>query len=238
MVLRREGSLAIVGSRCDAQSQWVKIVQPGGANRGACHQPNPALKRTVNGGAARWFFINIGGAVVGRLARTLGFMNSTPSKFESLLAEDSARKYMVKRFSRRRLSIEVAGSNEAFTALIGDDMIHFNDLRVEIRKALAGEHESAQKKSIYWISFLKPRIETLEYQAAMRASFAAYLSASMALLALGLNTFFGSPVAAGCAAATGFLLAMYLSLRRALIDRRRSWYKYLVAHLEAIKSEA
>jgi methionine synthase II (cobalamin-independent) len=164
-------------------------------------------------------------------------MSNTPSKFESLLAEDAARKYMAKRFSRRKLAIEVTGPSTAFTALIGEDMIHFNELRVEIRKALADEHESAQAKAIYWISFLKPRIEALEYQSAIRSSFAAYLSAATALLALGLNAF-GSPVAAGTAAATGLLLAMYSSLRRVLIDRRRAWYKYLVAHLEAIKNVA
>ena len=163
-------------------------------------------------------------------------MNSTPSKFEALLAEEPARKYMVKRFSRRNLSIEVAGPHAEFIELIGEDMIHFNALRAEIRKSLAGEHESAQAKAVYWISFLKPRIEALEYQASIRSSLAAYLSASLALLALGLNTF-GSPLAAGGSAATGFLLAMYISLRRVLIDRRRAWYKYLVAHLEAIKNE-
>jgi hypothetical protein len=60
----------------------------------------------------------------------------------------------------------------------------------------------------------------------------------MALLALGLNAF-GNPVAAGvAAAAAGFLLAMYMSLRRTLIDRRRCWYKYLIAHLETIKNDA
>ena len=163
-------------------------------------------------------------------------MKSTASKFEALLAEEPARKYMVKRFSRRNLAIEVTGPHAAFTTLIGKDMIHFNELRAEIRRALAGEHESAQAKAIYWISFLKPRIETLEYQSAIRSSLAAYLSASMALLALGLNAF-GNPAVAGVAAAAGFLLAMYLSLRRTLIDRRRCWYKYLVAHLEAIKNE-
>jgi len=164
-------------------------------------------------------------------------MNITPSKFESLLAEEPARKYMARRFSRRNLSIEVTGPNTAFVALIGEDMVHFNELRVEIRKALADEHGAVPAKASYWISFLKPRIETLEYQSAIRSSLAAYLSAAMALLALGLNAF-GNPVAAGSAAATGFLFAMYISLRRVLIDRRRAWYKYLVAHLEAIKNEA
>ena len=164
-------------------------------------------------------------------------MNSIPSKFEALLAEEHARKYMVKRFSRRKLSIEVTGPNAAFIALIGEDMIHFNELRVEIRKALADELESVTARAVYWISFLKPRIEALEYQAAIRSGLAAYISAGMALLALGLNTL-ASPVAAGGAAAAGFLVAMYISLRRVLIDRRRAWYKYLVAHLEAIKNEA
>jgi hypothetical protein len=164
-------------------------------------------------------------------------MNSTPSKFEALLAEEPARKYMVKRFSRRNLAIEVSGPHSAFTRLIGEDMIHFNELRIEIRRALTNEHESAQARAAYWISFLRPRIEMLEYQAAIRASLAAYLSAALALLALGLNTL-GDPLAAGGAAATGFLLAMYISIRRTLIDRRRAWYKYLVAHLEAIKNAA
>ncbi len=52
----REGSSAIAGSRRAAQNAWVKVVQPGRANRGACHQPNPALERTDNGGATRWFY--------------------------------------------------------------------------------------------------------------------------------------------------------------------------------------
>ncbi|RYF83623.1 MAG: hypothetical protein EOO29_02705 [Comamonadaceae bacterium] len=164
-------------------------------------------------------------------------MNNTPSKFEALLAEEPARKYMLKRFSRRNLSIEVSGPQAALIALIGEDMIHFNDLRVEIRKALAGDRESAQAKANYWISFLKPRIETLEYQAAIRSSFAAYLSATMALSALALNAFV-DPLAAGVAAAVGFMFAMYMSARRSLIDRRRAWYKYLIAHLEAIRNEA
>lgn len=143
---------------------------------------------------------------------------------------------MAKRFSRRNLSVEVSGPHEAFAELIGEDMLHFNELRIEIRKALASGHESAQAKAVYWKSFLKPRIETLEYQSSIRSSLAAYTSAAMALLALALNAF-GNPFVAGGAAATGFLLAMYISLKRVLIDRRRAWYKYLVAHLEAIENE-
>lgn len=164
-------------------------------------------------------------------------MYNTPSKFELILEEETARKYMVKRFSRRNLWIEVSGPSEAFTALIGHDMVHFNELRSLIRKALANEHGSAREKAEYWASFLKPRIETLEYQSVLRAGFAAYSTAAMAFVALMLNAF-DLPLAAGAAAGVGALFGMYVSLQRLTIDRRRAWYKYVVAHLEAIKSEA
>ena len=164
-------------------------------------------------------------------------MNNTPSKFELILEEETARKYMVKRFSRRNLWIEVSGPSDAFTALIGKDMMHFNELRALIRNALTDENGSAREKAEYWSSFLKPRIETLEYQSVLRARFAAYSAAAMAFIALMLNAF-ELPVGAGIAAAVGALAGMYLSLRRLEIDRRRAWYKYVVAHLDAIKGNA
>ena len=69
----------------------------------------------------------------------------------------------------------------------------------QTRNALTDEHGSAREKAEYWSSFLKPRIETLEYQSVLRAGFAAYSAAAMAFIALMLNAF-EQPVAAGAAA--------------------------------------
>ena len=168
-------------------------------------------------------------------------MSTIPSKFELFLSEKSAREYMVKRFSRRNLWIEVSGSPAAFTALIGGDMVHFNQLRAEIRKALAGaEDGSVHKGAVDWIAFLKPRIDILEYQTAIRAAFTAYMAAVVAIFALVSSALQAPAFVVAVVASAAFLSlawAAWSSLARSMIDRRRAWYKYLTAHLEAIKSQ-
>jgi hypothetical protein len=159
---------------------------------------------------------------------------NTPSNFEKLLSSQQTRLYFERRTAFRRLCIELGSNDAKLFALLGSDMIHFNSARKIIQDALCENSSEQNVRAIYWISFLKPRVELLEYQAHYFSSFAAYIAGASALLAfvVGPISVFASAV---IAVAGGGISAMILSGVNVSIARRRAWYKYLVVHLEAIK---
>ncbi len=161
---------------------------------------------------------------------------NTPSNFEKLLSSEEARSYFEKRNTFRRLRIELSMNDEKLFALLGGDMIHFDAARKRIQDALCEDSSGQNVRAAYWISFLKPRLELLEYQANYFSSFAAYMAGACAFLALVVLPL-GAFASAGVAGAGG-VSAMVFSGVRGTIDRRRAWYKYLVAHLEAIKADS
>jgi len=141
---------------------------------------------------------------------------------------------MLKRFNWKWLRAEVNGQGEPFFLRLGDDMQHFQSVRGAVRKCFQSlEPEQITAKT--WIGFLKPRVEALDYWANLITSIGAVLAAGFVLLSvLGQARKPADYVYAGVGAVIALLVATY----KFEIDRRKSWYKYLIAHLEAVKDES
>lgn len=156
---------------------------------------------------------------------------ATPSKFELLLSADAARRYMPVRFSVVRALVEATCTSDKLAKIMGEDMIHFSKLRTEIRDALASESDQQRSAATRWKCFLRPRIEMLDSWSGAFGTFTSFFAAvlgvgAIAMKPLGLDYWY--LIAAGI----GTIL---LSFLRFLLERQKAWYKYLVAHLEAIE---
>jgi hypothetical protein len=153
------------------------------------------------------------------------------NQFEQFLTNNEARKYYVNRFPIKKIWNEVSGEDHQLFAILGKDMIHFEELRAKICKALSDKSEEQKQKAAHWKFFLKARLEVLELWLSSTVAFGTYLPAALALLSLiappgGPTNFF-----AICAA----LIAMAFPFFRLELDRHKCWYKYLIVHLEAIE---
>lgn len=164
------------------------------------------------------------------LSTTLDVM-AIPSKFEELLSAGTARRYMPVRFSVRRALKEATCSPEKLSELLGEDMKHFHQVRVAIGAALSSQPEKQSAAANLWKTFLRSRVEMLDYWSAAFAAFTAFFAA-----VLGLGVVVMRPVGLDylylIAAGIG---ASAFSIFKFQIDRQKSWYKYLVSHLEAIQ---
>lgn len=155
-----------------------------------------------------------------------------PSNFELLLSYSEAKKYMRKRFPFGWIRSEVAGTGEPFFRQLGSDMKHFHEMRARIRKSLS-ETESAQAAAaLNWSSFLKPRVEILDFWLNFLTALGAIASAGFALLAFQEQAQNHSPIFYGCVAAVIAAIVVVFNFE---LNRRKSWYKYLISHLDAIK---
>ena len=165
-----------------------------------------------------------------QLSSTIDVMG-IPGKFEELLSAGMARRYMPVRFSVWRALIETTCSPEKLSELLGEDMKHFHQVRAAIGAALSSQPERQSAAALLWKTFLRSRVEMLDYWstafAALTAFFAAVLGVGVVVMRpAGLDYLY--LIAAGIGASA-------LSILKFQIDRQKSWYKYLVSHLEAIQ---
>ena len=110
-------------------------------------------------------------------------------------------------------------------------MKHFHQVRVAIRAALGSQPDKQSAAAILWKTFLQSRVEMLDYWsaafAAATAFFAAVLGVGVVIMRpVGLDYLY--LIAAGIGTSA-------FSILKFQIDRQKSWYKYLVSHLEAIE---
>jgi len=157
------------------------------------------------------------------------------NKFEDLLTGAVAHQYNSKRFSLGWLHTEVRANASGLSSQLDADMVHLETLRKAIGDALAKAPEEQPTTAAKWATFLKPRIETLDYWASLIAAIGALLVGGCALLAVLDNYDKGHSQVFLVMGATLGLLA---GIARFEIDRRKLWYKYLVTHLDAIASRS
>ena len=151
--------------------------------------------------------------------------------FEQLLTSEASKKYTVARAGFPWIFIEVRGSGEKFAKQLAADMVHFEELRAAIARALSTATASQEALAVRWASFLKPRIETLDYWSSLTSAMGALLVAACVLL-----SFVGSSAKSidYSYVMLGTVLGAIAGICKFEIDRRRLWYKYLVSHLDAI----
>jgi Co/Zn/Cd efflux system component len=155
-----------------------------------------------------------------------------PSNFESLLSATEAKKYMRNRFPFGWLRTEVFGSGDQYTRQLGNDMAHFAEVRALVRKSLSDRESDQPGAASTWASFLKPRVEAIEFWLTFLTALGAVASATFALLALHAQSQNEPPLFYGGIAG---VLALIVVTYNFELNRRKSWYKYLIAHLDAIK---
>ena len=155
-----------------------------------------------------------------------------PSKFESLLSSSEAKKYMLKRFPFIWMRTEVVGSGEPYFGQLGNDMKHFREVRALVRESLSETGSAQAAAAAIWVSFLKPRVEVIDFWLTFLTSLGAIVSAGFALLAFQAQAKGQTPYLYGGVAA---ILALIVATYNFELSRRKFWYKYLIAHLDAIK---
>lgn len=154
------------------------------------------------------------------------------SNFESLLGSSESKKYMLKRFPFAWMRIEVVGSGDLFTSQLGKDMKHYQEMRELVRRCLSEIEGDQASAASTWSSFLKPRVEIIDFWLTFLSALGAITSAGLALLALQAQSRNESPYLFGGTAA---LLTLIVVTYNFELNRRKSWYKYLITHLDAIK---
>jgi len=160
---------------------------------------------------------------------------ATPAPFENLLTSASASRYLVNRFSVRRAWAEVNSSADRLSLMLGEDMKHFHELRSAVREALATQPDQQPAAASLWKTFLKPRIEMLDYWSNAVGAFAAFCAGVLAVGSVLARSF--GPASYLYLAAAGIAAAV-LAIKKFELDRHKCWYKYLVSHLEAIEKAA
>lgn len=160
-----------------------------------------------------------------------------PGNFERLLSEAEARKYISQHATLRRVLIEIGINKAKQFGLNSADMRHYEAVRTRIQAALSEHADERNASAANWISFLKPRVEMLEYSANYYSNSAAYIAGATVLIAFVVALFFGARAGATMAGLGG-VFAIGHSMIKICIDRRRAWYNYILAHLEAIRAGA
>lgn len=159
----------------------------------------------------------------------------TPAKFEEFLSASAARKYMGEITSLERLFAEVRPGATELASLFGEDMARFANLRASIEACMFGGRGEKIAQASVWIAFLKARIELLDFHTSFYGNLAAYIAGAVAFwVALEKLTQLPNGIAF---VVLGAVAAMGFAGFRANIDRRKAWYKFLVAHLEVIRTE-
>ena len=162
-------------------------------------------------------------------------MNSPEPGLGQLLTTEESRKYMTTRFGLGWLRLEVKGRGQPYFDQLEGDMRHFHKVRERVRECLQSSEAMQEQAAAAWSSFLKIRLEALDSWSTSFTSFGAVVAAGFVVFALQehaqTSTNFFS---AGAAGVVAFVMAAY----RTAIERRKSWYRYLIAHLDIIKSES
>lgn len=153
--------------------------------------------------------------------------------FIDLLHPGLAGEYISSRYSFGWLYRESTGSEERFTAQIDADIKRYEALHTTIANSLGADLSARGKAAARWASFLKPRVERLDSRSATLAASAALIAAGATFNATVVSHLNGGASLAITAA--GFVSSAMLLVFRFGVDRQRLWYKYLMAHLEALK---
>ena len=153
-------------------------------------------------------------------------------QFETLLTTEAFERYTVARVAFRWIFVEVRGKGDRFARQLSNDMVHFEELRSAIAASLSSSKAEQSAYATKWSTFLKPRIETLDYWASLTG----------ALGAAAVSLFVVVALLAGSGKSVdyqfillGTMVGVLAGILKFEIDRRRLWYKYLVSHLEAMR---
>jgi hypothetical protein len=130
---------------------------------------------------------------------------------------------------------ETRGKVSQLTEQFDKDRIHFSLFRRDISEALASSRSDNLIGLDEWIFFLKPRIERLEYWSALLNINLVLFITACGLLSITFATI--GPEVPTVVAGIGGVISIIGGVYRFDIEKKKLWYKYVVSHLEAIKSE-
>jgi hypothetical protein len=161
-------------------------------------------------------------------------MRPTPAA-ETFLSHHFAREYMLSINSHRSMRREVDGDAEDLRELIDADIKQSDKLRRALTVALSGSNVDLPQIAGAWTGLIKTRAEVLDYWAHVYGA-----SAAFGTLVLALAAFFSQPLGSlsYVLSAASLMFALYFGVRKFEIDRRKLWYKFVLCHLEQIKSLA
>ncbi|MDD5383272.1 MAG: hypothetical protein PHG89_00145 [Gallionella sp.] len=153
-------------------------------------------------------------------------------KIEDLLDWKHATEYSINNHHFVKVMREVFGSHDSLYQSFTHEIKASEKFRADIAASLGEDTTARPKIAERWVTFLKPRINVLEFWSGMFTAFAAiYGLASTLFTLLATATDKGSPTAI----LTSFvLIATGLLIAKFYLDKRAFWYKFVVAHLEAI----
>lgn len=157
------------------------------------------------------------------------------NKFERILTPKFANIYNLTKNDWKWLRTETVDNEANFSTQLGKDMVRFDELRKEIGKSLSNDPASRPAAAGHWTSFLKPRIERLDYWVSLLNTFA-----SVVVAAFGVMSIVWAPpdknLDYGVAVLGGFV-GISFGVVRFNVEKRKLWYKYVLSHLEAIKAD-
>lgn len=156
-------------------------------------------------------------------------------KFERILTTKFAKSYNLTKNGVKWIWTETVDNEANFSTQLGKDMVRFNDLRQEIGKSLSNDPTNRPAAAGHWASFLKPRIERLDYWVSLLNTLA-----SVVVAAFGVMSIVWAPpdknLDYGVAVLGGFV-GIIFGVVRFDVEKRKLWYKYVLSHLEAIKAD-
>ncbi|NWL79566.1 hypothetical protein DM872_22200 [Pseudomonas taiwanensis] len=152
----------------------------------------------------------------------------TKKTIEDFLNRKVADAYSIKNHSLFRVLLEIYAGGKRLKCLYDSEIMRISDFRQDLASALATNQESQARIAGSWISFLKPRIDFLEYWSWLFGALATVLAALVTMMNLaGQSSLVGNTVMA--------VLALIFAMIKFSVDKKRYWYKYIVSHLDAIK---
>jgi hypothetical protein len=165
-------------------------------------------------------------------------LTSSPIMFTSiysLLASRQSRSYIALHYSFRWLVTETEHEGRRFQDQLAADRSRYASFREQLAETLTKEHDEQAKQPVYWVHFLKSRIERLDFWSNTIGSLGTFLAGIAAINALVIGRFVASTSFAF--SLVGLIVGVGALLFRASIDRQRYWYKYVSSQLEAVKCE-
>jgi hypothetical protein len=155
-----------------------------------------------------------------------------PTKIEDFLDYKIATSYSLKNHHFIRVMREVFGTTEALFKAFTKEILESEKFRNDLWSCLGPDVDARPKVADRWVMFLKPRINVLESWSGMCTAFAALYGLASTLFTL-VGFAVGKPADIGILILL-VLFGVLLVSSKFYIDKRAFWYKFVVAHLEAI----
>ena len=156
-------------------------------------------------------------------------------KIDDFLSIKFAHEYSIKNFGFSKIFKETYGKSEELEKIFNEEIVRVEKFRTELAETLGTESEKIAAAAERWAFFLKQRNERFDFWSVLFTSFTAVSGIFTAIIAL--------QKASGVEGISNVLpffltvLTLVFAHWKFDIDKKRLWYKYIIANLEAIKSQ-